>query len=255
MAKQVVRGWSHVERRENRPALGLRGAVKRLLLWRSATQRKQDDLPWPNWGLPLLLFTLIMVTFGVWAAYRVVEAKNKGVDLGYPSYALVLIFILLTLAALAAKVVEHNPWADVATKATRGLAASRRNFDKQVRKAEAAQREHASAWQKARSQVDGAEGSARRVVNQAWVCVLERRADHGLAGHLAPEFGSPEGSGDSTARMFAALPEPAVSTACLAGPRQVLSTCDGGKLFNRQRTLIHQLIEQFAPAERTAEVR
>ncbi|HEX7301501.1 hypothetical protein [Lentzea sp.] len=251
LARQVVRGWSHRDRAVRREPFYLREALKRLVQWRPFVQtRGPDDLPWPIWGTPLAFFAFIMVTFGVWATLRVRKPAEDGVpweSSSYPPWAVVMLFLLFTFGAIFVKIVEHNPWADSVARAEKEFRKAKKTFDKVVAEAEVAKRAHDPAWQRLRTTLDNAENVARRTVNQAWVCILERRAEHGLAGHLAPEFN--EAGGTEAVSLFKDMPEPAVPATGLSKARAVLQEYDGRKLAAEHEKLVRDLIKQLEPPE------
>ncbi|WP_157984596.1 hypothetical protein [Lentzea terrae] len=248
LAKQVVRAWSHRDRRTNREPLVLKDVVKRVWLWRPESQKRDaDDLPWAIWSIPLIFFVFVMVTFGIWANQRVRESRGGAAAVQYPWYAVVMLFLLFTLGAIFVKIVEYNPWADSAARAEVEFKAGREVFEKALTEAEAAKRAHDPAWQRLRTTLDNAENAARRTMNQAWVCILERRAEHGLAGHLAPKFN--EAGGTEAVSLFHDMPEPAVPTTGLAKPREMLTEYDGKKLLAEHEELVQKLIKQLEPPD------
>ncbi|MCG8924848.1 hypothetical protein [Lentzea sp. CC55] len=248
LAKQVVRAWSHRDRMTERPPFVLKDALKRLWDWRPESRtRGADDLPWPIWGLPLAFFTFILVTFGVWAIQRVAESRVGSAAVKYPPYAVVMLFLLFTLGAIFVKIIEYNPWADSIARAEKEFKRGKASFDELVVEAEAAKRAHDPAWQRLRTTIENAENAARRTINQAWVCILERRAEHGLAGHLAPSFN--EAGGTGTVSLFRDMPEPAVPTIGLAKPREMLTAYDGEELKKEQEQLVKELIKQLEPPD------
>lgn len=247
-ARQVVRAWSHRDRLIRRERFVASDAIKRLWYWRPfAKSRDADDLPWPNWGLSLAFFLFVMVTFGVWATLRVRDAQTTSAGFQYPTAAVVMLFLLFTLGAIFMKIVEHNPWADSIARAEREFKVGKETFEKLVTEAEAAKRAHDPAWQRLRTTLDNAENAARRTVNQAWVCILERRAEHGLAGHLAPKFN--EAGGTEAVSLFEDMPEPAVPTTGLTKPRKMLEDYDGTELIEEHEELIRELIKQLEPPD------
>jgi hypothetical protein len=248
LAKQVVRAWSHRDRMTRRGPLVLKDALTRLWKWRPLSQtRGADDLPWPIWGLPLAFFVFVLLTFGVWANQRVLESRGGSTAVHYPQYAVVMLFLLFTLGAILVKIVEYNPWADSVARAGREFQDGKQTFEKLVAEAEEAKRAHDPSWQRLRTTLDNAENAARRTVNQAWVCILERRAEHGLAGHLAPKFN--EAGGTEAVSLFHDMPEPAVPTTGLAKPRAMLEEYDGKKLSAEHEELVRKLIKQLEPPD------
>ncbi|MFD5829278.1 hypothetical protein, partial [Lentzea sp. NPDC060358] len=248
LAKQVVRAWSHRDRMTERPPFALKDAFERLWNWRPKSQtRDADDLPWPVWGLAIAFFTFILITFGVWAIQRVTQSRAEAAAVKYPPLAVVMLFLLFTLGAVFVKIIEYNPWADSVARAEKEFKRGKISFDKLVVEAEAAKRAHDPAWQHLRTMIDNTGNAARRTINQAWVCILERRAEHGLAGHLAPSFN--EAGGTETVPLFRDMPEPAVPTTGLVKPLEMLSTYDGKQLAAEQEQLVKKLIKQLEPPD------
>ncbi|GDY32551.1 hypothetical protein [Gandjariella thermophila] len=238
----LLRGRSLAERRDRRITLWARivAAVRR----RPPTvqQRTPKDLPWPQWTLPALFGGLVLLTVLVWSFYR---AQSSDADTG-PPFAVALLLLMLTVSAIAIKVVHHNPFADAARAAERDVQRAEKRFQTLVEKSSDAVGEHAAAEQKAYAALAEAEGRVLGHLESAWTRILERRDQHGLAGDLAPPFAAADraDAAAGVAVMFDGMAQPPVRLEPLAAVRATVEAYGADAVRQRVHRVVAALTRE-----------
>jgi hypothetical protein len=119
-----IREWLHALR-DRRPGLSLLGSL----------------------ALPVLYLAAVLSTVAVWALLRARDTGTEEVDgARYAPGWVAVLMLVLAITAVAMKVVAHNPYAESAAEARRGLLRARLTYAWLVRRFGDALREHEPAW-------------------------------------------------------------------------------------------------------------
>ncbi len=209
VAEALVRSRAHQERGPEFVPFTTR--VVCLVLRRPPTPKKRgrSDLPWPRWAVPVVFAVLVLGTLTVWAHNRAVATQAEASST--PTAAVALLLLMFSMTAVAVKVVYYNPFADSARDAAKALRRAGRRGDELATAAGTAVAEFDAANQRLRGLLGDLAARASRRLDAAWDAILRERHEHGLAGTIAPPFGS-GGNGTPPERhaLFADLPEPAI---------------------------------------------
>lgn len=187
LAVPLFRHRARAERRTRRGRLDWRIVLRRVFLaWRpDEQQRDPADLPWPSWPLPVAFGTVVVVVLGTWAWLRSVDIRD--VNQRVPIVALL---VLLTVTAIAFKAAAHNPYADRAKAVEKQWSTTLERFTVLQATARTAVSDLYEAWQDLRLVTTEVAGESRRQIVVAWAAVANGRAQHQLAGMVAPSFAS-----------------------------------------------------------------
>ncbi|MFB6567196.1 hypothetical protein [Streptomyces noursei] len=222
--------------REKRPALALLGSL----------------------ALPVLYLAAVLFTVTVWAALR---ARDTGAGEGevegarYAPGWVAALMLVLAITAVAMKVIAHNPYADSAAEARRGLLRARLTYAWLVRRTGEALREHERAWSDLCALRDELTSHVRLESMRAWeAAILTARMLHGQAGHLPPAPAALPGDGPTrtvasdarTAPLFAGVIEPSPELGPLIEAHRIAFTCAPTDLRTRRDDLISRVDRQLA---------
>lgn len=183
----------HLFRRRNRVGRQLvRRPVNPALLlrrlfwdWRTEpVRRAPDDLPWSRLPVPVLFTALIVALLAAGAAVRVSLAAQRLSTLSRLQPVFVILLLLLSIAAIAVKVLAHNPYADSDKRAAKQLRSTEKVCDQLSANVAAAVAAQAQAWVHLQSTLATAEGDARRIVEEACARMLDERGHRGKSGPL-----------------------------------------------------------------------
>lgn len=224
-------------RSERRPLLAL--------LWSSA--------------LPVLYLVAVMLTVAGWAYLRArdtMTGDGETVGARYAPGWVAALILVLAFTAVAMKVVAHNPYADSADEARRGVTRARLTYAWLVRVVGRALREHERAWSDLCAQRDELASHVRLESMRVWeAAILTARMVHGQAGHLPPApTALPVGGADQApsaawmAPLFSGVVEPPPELGPLVEAHRVAMTCAPADLRARRDELISRMDRQLGPA-------
>ncbi|MFJ1913460.1 hypothetical protein ACIOGX_16250 [Streptomyces sp. NPDC088147] len=215
--------------RERRPVLSLLGSL----------------------SLPALYLASVLLTVTVWAVLRARDT-GAGEEVEGARYApgwVAVLMLVLAITAVAMKVVAHNPYADSAAEARRGLLRARMAYAWQVRRAGEALREHERAWSDLCALRDELASHVRLENMRAWeAAILTARMLHGQAGHLPPAPAALRSGAESQAPtavwmapLFADVVEPPPELGPLVEAHRIAVTCAPAELRSRRDELISRI--------------
>lgn len=152
--------------------------------WRPKEQtRQQRDLPWDRLAGPAVFASLIVALLGSGAYIRATQARSfAALESFKPVF--VGLLVLLSISALAVKVLTHNPHADNAHDARKGMDRVGGQAKKLTEGARKPLVEHGKAWNALRSAILTAEGEAVRIVEEECARILDERGQRGEKGPL-----------------------------------------------------------------------
>jgi len=186
LGEHLFRRRSRINKHGGRGRLTPWLALRRLFWdWRPDPQtRDPDDLPLPRLFAPTVFAVLIVGLLGTGAYVRATLAGQSFVRLASLQPMFVVLLVLLSISAIAVKALSHNPYADSAKDARRLVERATRESAALVEQARESLSRHTRTWVRLKSMVASAEGSARRVVEQACARILEDRWHRGAGGPL-----------------------------------------------------------------------
>ncbi|MEU8822321.1 hypothetical protein [Streptomyces sp. NPDC048636] len=211
-------------------------------------------------ALPVLYLVAVLITVTVWAVLRardtaVGEAGVEGARYA-PGWVAVLMLVL-AITAVAMKVVAHNPYADSADEARRGLLRARLTYALLVRRVGAALREHERAWSDLCALRDELASHVRLESMRVWeAAILNARMLHGQAGHTppAPAPASPDDpevqapTAAWMAPLFTGVVEPPPELGPLVEAHRIAVTCAPAELRAHRAELISRIDRQLTAA-------
>lgn len=177
LAQAVARSRAHRERQPRRKRLFRRADPE--------LHRATDDLPWPNWPVPLAFLLLLLVTVALWALIRARDLNYADAPI---KVAFMLLLLLFNLTCVGLKVLHHNPYVETKKLADLTLANVARTEKQAVETASATVTEHTEATYVLRAALSQLKAIGQHKIDEAWEEILRARDEHGLAGELAPEF-------------------------------------------------------------------
>ncbi|WP_305787006.1 hypothetical protein [Symbioplanes lichenis] len=147
-------------------------------------ERKEDDLPWPMWGLAVLFGLGFIGILAVWARNRAVLSGMDPLDwpLDQLEYPIAGLLLLLTLATVALKVIAHNPYADDDEAARKAVTRVEKQTDELRAMATTKLAEHSVAWSALQQVLAGTSAQAERFVETGRARVLELRSARMVPG-------------------------------------------------------------------------
>lgn len=246
MGRAALRARSHRERRleQIRPLARLIGWI-----WRrppATDTRTRDDLPWPQrW--PAIAFGLAVLSIlGLWAVNRATDTA-PGVALETPPGAVAALLLLLSVSAIAVKVIHYNSFADSARSARRGLIRARWRQRYLVRRGARALAQYAAAAHELRELLDEADRRAHGQLERAWAEVLAERERHGRAGIVAPRFVQvPDGAEPRRGSPLVGIDQPQVTLQVLRSAEAALHDVDVAADRARYEQTVERLVGQLA---------
>jgi hypothetical protein len=132
-------------------------------------------------------------TLAIWARNRAYLSSFDKEDwpLAAFEYHIAALLILLTVAALALKVISHNPFAADAKEADGQLKQARAEAGTLRSQAVLAIAEHANAWVRLEGLLANAKSQAERFVEVGRARILEIRAERAAPGKAMPDTMTP----------------------------------------------------------------
>jgi hypothetical protein len=177
VAQAVARSRAHWERKPQRKRL-----FRRL---DPEARRGPDDLPWPNWPLPLAFLLLLLVTVALWALIRARDFSHVDAPV---RLAFTLLLVVFNLTCVGLKVLQYNPYTETKKLADEALEDMLVRERQAIETAIAQVAEHTEATYALRAAISELEATGRHKMDEAWEAILRDRDGHGLTGELAPEF-------------------------------------------------------------------
>ncbi|MCQ4201182.1 hypothetical protein M4J06_005247 [Streptomyces coelicoflavus] len=228
-----VREWLHALR-DRRPGLCLLGSL----------------------ALPALYLAAVLSSVTVWAVLRARDTGTEEVEgARYAPGWVAVLMLVLAITAVAMKVVAHNPYADSAAEARRGLLRARLTYAWLVRRVGDALREHERAWSDLCALRDELASQVRLESMRVWeAAILTARMVHGQAGHLPPAPAASPGGVETQAPtaawmapLFSGVVEPPPELGPLVEAHRIAVTCTPTELRARRTELISRIDCQLGP--------
>lgn len=208
--------------------------------------------------LPALYLVAVLSTVTVWAWLR---ARDTGVGDGevegarYAPGWVAILMLVLAITAVAMKAVAHNPYADSAASARRGLLRARATYALLVRQVGSSLREHEAAWSDLCALRDELASHVRLESMRVWeAAILTARMFHGQAGHIPPAPAALPGGTDAQAPtaawiapLFSGVVEPPPELGPLVEAHRIAVTCAPAELRDRRTELISRIDRQLGP--------
>jgi hypothetical protein len=218
------------------------------------TTRTADNLPWPRWWRGGLFGAFTIGTLALWAVIRGGNALQQQLDPSAPPaqtppLSVALLLLLFSVAAIAIKILDHNPFADTDQKASADLARAQEQHTTLVGSTRTALAAQGKAKAHAEGLVDGLAERAHRSLDEAFAAIMRERAGHGLAGDEAPPFATRLRSGvlDRVA-LFTNLPEPPINLGPIRRARNQLAIYDLAAARQIVDRLENELTDQISSA-------
>jgi len=206
--------------------------------------------------LPVGFVAIVLYVVADWAGLR----ARPGVDAarqGYPLEAVMLLMIVLSLGAIAVKIMADDPDGEDEAAARRRLAVHRAVFLWRSRRASTHLGAHESAWSDLRTLRDELLGLLRLKSVSAWEAfILRTRALHHRAGDITatPVDGSPVI--DETGRLalpeFENLRQPRPELGPLLEICRLIVELDPSALRQRKERIDAEYLRQLADGQRPA---
>jgi hypothetical protein len=148
--------------------------------WRPERETRQpDSLPWPRLTVPVLFTAAVLALLAAAAFVRASQASGRFAELADLRPAFVVLLLLLSISAIAVKVLSHNPYADSEDRAKKAIRRAEWDAGALVRQARTRLAVHSRAWVRLQSAITASEGSARRIVEEACARILDDRGHRG----------------------------------------------------------------------------
>ncbi|MEV4948723.1 hypothetical protein [Streptomyces sp. NPDC053755] len=208
-------------------------------------------------ALPLLYLLSVLFVVTVWALMRARDAGTADSEIDGARYApgwVAALMLVLALTAVAMKIVAHNPYADSAAEARRGLFRARTTYGLLVRRAGEALRDHERAWSDLCAVRDELASQVRLESMRVWeAAILSARMLHGQAGHLPPTPAAlpakPQAEVSAstlTEPLFSGVVEPPPELGPLIEAHRITLSCAPTELRARRDELIVRIDRQLA---------
>ncbi|MFE7484401.1 hypothetical protein [Streptomyces sp. NPDC057552] len=260
LAESVFRFRTRADRRTERRRTGLRSVVtgRGKREGPLTEKRAETDLPWPNMTAPVLLTVGILGMVAVWAYLRSAHAADEFHHLAQYRPAVVALLLALSVSAVLAKVLAHNPYAD---RAERARKATKKTEDSAVKLLKAAREDlalHATSWSALRSATVLAENRAHHTLDDACIALVEERARTGAAGDFDFPLGMtvwPYPADDERTGPTPADTLPRLRLEQLHEIREVLETNAPSKLHDRLERVAERLNSQWGEDDDDTAVR
>jgi hypothetical protein len=251
LAEALARSLAHRERRPTR--ITRRARLAGLLRRRPprVDEREPQDLPWPQWALPILFAGTVLGIVAQWAWLR--GRLSDSADMLPEAGAIAVLILLFSLSAIAIKMIHYNPFADDAAAKLWDVRRARHAYRWVLRKATAAADRYVAKGHHLASLLDVLESRTRQRIDQAWVGILDDRDRHGLATMIAPALVDAAGQTCRTSPepcahpTFNELGEPQVCLRLVMNARGVLGGHDLVGARTRLAEILEDLENQWSP--------
>lgn len=250
LAEALTRARAHRERRPTRTTL-----LARLVAWRRhrparVDEREAQDLPWPQWVLPVAFTMTVLGILLVWAHIRGQVGPNEEAQ-PHPQ-AIALLILMFSLSAIAIKMIHYNRFADDAATTKAAVRKARWAYLHLRFLARRAVDGYVARGQELTSLLDVLESKTRQHIDAAWVGILEDRERHGLASAVAPDLVDVAVVECHTGEpcphpTFTELGEPQVCLRLIQGARAGLDAHDFGSARAQVAAVLTEIEHQWAP--------
>jgi hypothetical protein len=186
LAENLYRRRMWLSRRRRRDPLTPWIVLRRVLWWwrEHPQEREPDDLPWYRVAVPLLCAVATVVLLGVIAYVRAVRAGAEFAALRDLQPVFVIMLVLLSISAIAIKVLSHNPCADSSDDATKGLKKMSTRVERSTAKARSAVTDAVKSANRLNTLIISAESEARSAVERACARMLVERGRRDRSGEI-----------------------------------------------------------------------
>lgn len=186
LAENLFRHRDRSSRRPQRERLTPWTVAKRLFwLWRPERQQRQPhDLPWPRLSIPFLLTVLVLALLGVFGYVRAALAIRNFPELKSVLPIFVILLVMLSVSAIALKVLAHNPYADSSAEAAEAMLRTQQAASASRKRANDGVARHTAEWNAFQAAIARAEGEARQVLEEGCALLLDARGRRGRRGTL-----------------------------------------------------------------------
>lgn len=238
------RMWISRRRRRNplTPWLVLRRA---LWWWREhPEERRPDDLPWYRISVPLLCAAATVALLGVIAYVRAIRAGAEFAALRDLQPVFVIMLILLSISAVAIKVLSHNPCADSSEEAIKGLDKLSTKVERFTTNARSTVTDAVKSANHLNTLIVSAESEARSTVERACARMLAERGRRDRAGEIVLPLVYlcwPVNAGPAAPRTEL----PGLNLALLDAARRTSDKYDPDDLRVRLADVVAELHQQF----------
>jgi F0F1-type ATP synthase assembly protein I len=249
LAENLYRRRMWISRRRRREPLTPWRVLRRTLWWwREQPQiREPDDLPWYRVAVPMICAVATTGLLGVIAYIRALRAGAQFAALRELQPVFVILLLLLSIAAIALKVLSHNPCADSAEEAQKGLERMSKRVERDTATARSAVTNAVKSANHLNTLIVNAESDARSTVERACARLLAERGHRNRAGEIVlplvylrwpAGIGTPAGQTEL----------PGLSLALLDGARRESDEYRPDVLSNRLAATVGEIHQQFHPA-------
>ncbi|MCG0288723.1 DUF6338 family protein [Streptomyces sp. PSAA01] len=224
---------------------------------RSRTEHRPGRALLASLALPVAYLIAVLFTVTVWAALRARDTgAGETTGVRYAPAWVAALMLVLAFTAVAMKVVAHNPYADSAVEARRGLLRARWTYAWLVRATGTALREHERAWSDLCALRDELASHVRLESMRVWeAAILTARMVHGQAGQLPPDPAALPGGASAQpsaapwmSPLFANVTEPPPELGPLVEAHRVSVACAPAELRARRAELISRMDRQLGTA-------
>ncbi|MGW5441711.1 hypothetical protein [Streptomyces asiaticus] len=224
---------------------------------RSRTEHRPGRALLASLALPVAYLIAVLFTVTVWAALRARDTgAGETTGVRYAPAWVAALMLVLAFTAVAMKVVAHNPYADSAVEARRGLLRARWTYAWLVRATGTALREHERAWSDLCALRDELASHVRLESMRVWeAAILTARMVHGQAGQLPPDPAALPGGASAQpsaapwmSPLFANVTEPPPELGPLVEAHRVSVACAPAELRARRAELISRMDRQLGSA-------
>jgi hypothetical protein len=186
LAENMYRRRMWVSRRLRRGTLTPWRVLRRALWWwrEEPQERRPDDLPWYRITVPLVCAAATVGLLGIIAYIRALQAGAQFAALRDLQPVFVTLLLLLSISAIALKVLSHNPCADSSEEAAKGLARMSKRVERATATARSAVTEAVKSANQLTTMIVSAESEARSTVERACARMLAERGRRNRAGDM-----------------------------------------------------------------------
>lgn len=185
LAENLYRRRMWFSRRRQRDPLTPWLVLRRLWWWREhPDNRRPDDLPWYRITVPLLGAAATVALLGVIAYVRAIRAGAEFAALRDLQPVFVIMLILLSVSAVAVKILSHNPCADSSEEAVKGLKRMSTKVERSTAKARSAVTDAVKSANHLNTLIISAESEARSTVERACARMLVERGRRDRPGEI-----------------------------------------------------------------------
>ena len=252
LAENLYRRRLWLTRRPRRDRLNPWLVVRRAAWWwrEERQERRPDELPWFRITVPLVFAGLTVGLLGVIAYIRALQAGALFADLRDLQPAFVVLLLLLSISAIAVKVLAHNPCADSSEAATKGLTRMSSQVERSTTTARSAVADAVKSANRLVTTIINAESEARSTVERACAQMMVQRGRRDRAGNIALPLVYLRWPTDGTAIGGTELP--GLDLTLLDRARKISDRYQPEMLKVRLARTVHEINQQFHRDNATA---